>query len=689
MLLSPVFCQAEPLTKRFIFELKDNTASSDQNFSIIRDLDTLLNNPTDIVETSGCAERDLPLDNKRHRTYSYDVKTTFIESIFWQWLYVTNLLVAFELFLTTKDASPDSNPNSWLLLDAVIAAGWLFKSDWSPDSALFNPIGQQAASKLKRVDLSLAITTMMPGSEHGPQRGQPPESSDQQTPQAISCATGYFTHLFCSNSGDGNESPQQHSHTLGLNCFVYPCNAVCQFRKSSDSSDSAALECEGSSTDYTGAIPGQSTYSHLTNAQCNSCNSEDGVALDGVAPDLLATGAAHRTKPAGQKACNLVLIGEDGQLLQCGKVFKNTQSLSSHKSTYHTGQKTCDVCVVAEDGQLRTCGKILRNVKSLNYHKKRYHTKQETCDVTLVGVDGQQRLCGKVCKSALSLTVHKSTVHTGQKTCSVAVVGEGGQQRPCGKICKNAQALYDHKKSNHSGQKNCNVTVVGVDGQQRSCGKVCKSARTLTIHKSKDHSEERACNRTVVTEDGQQLTCGKICKNLQTLSYHKRKDHTGRQTCNAIVIGEDGQSRPCGMTCKNVVNMEAHRRSFHTRQQTCDVAVIGQPQPCSKVCRNARALSDHKSKFHTGQQTCTVAVVGKDGQQQPCGTVFKNTHALWDHKSRIHSGQKTCDLSVIGEDGQQLPCGKVYKNAEALRSHKKIHRKRKSVDVVRDSDPRP
>ncbi|WOG26937.1 hypothetical protein [Endozoicomonas sp. 8E] len=102
MLSLSVFCQIEPLTKQFIVELKQNTGSSNQRFSIKPDLNTLLNNPSDIAETYGYEGSGLPSGEKRHKPDSYGFKTTFIESISWQWLCTTNLLVAYRLILTTK-----------------------------------------------------------------------------------------------------------------------------------------------------------------------------------------------------------------------------------------------------------------------------------------------------------------------------------------------------------------------------------------------------------------------------------------------------------------------------------------------------------------------------------------------------------------------------------------------------------
>ncbi|WOG26923.1 hypothetical protein [Endozoicomonas sp. 8E] len=468
-----VICQAKPLTRRFVIELEQNADFSNQNFFIKLDRRTLSDNP-------------LP-DNKRHKHYIYGMKTTLIDSISWQWLHATNLLVAYELILTPKDTFQCPTLYSSLPLEAVITIVWLLKNYWNPYSPLFNPIEHQEASQKH----PFAITTLMPGSEQNPPQYQPSQSSGQHTPQATAHITGYFTSLLYSDSGSGNEDPEQHLHTLGLNCFIYPCNGVCRFRQSSDPSNS----------------------------------------VNGVASDSMIARTADTTTPVGQATCNVILIGNAGQLQKCGKVIKNKKALRYHIKKYHTGQKTCDITSLGEDDRPRPCGKVFRSAQALYEHKSKVHSGKKTCDVTEVAEDGQLRLCGLVCKNSQSLSNHKRYVHTRQQTCDANVVGEYGRLYPCGKLCKNAKALSNHKNQYHTGQKTCDVKVVGEDGQPRPCGVVCQNAKILWNHKARYHSKEKICKETVVGLDGQPRPCGKVCKGVTALSDHKRK-HRKRKAVN-------------------------------------------------------------------------------------------------------------------------------------------------------------
>ncbi|WOG26931.1 hypothetical protein [Endozoicomonas sp. 8E] len=657
-----VICQAKPSVRRFIVEVGQNSDFSSQCFSIKNDRLTLSDNLSDIAETNCHEEPNSSPYVKRHKLDSYELKTPLIESISCQWLYATNLLVAYELILNNKAPPINLNPYLWLPLEAVITIGWLLKNYWKLDSPLYNPIEQQEASQ----SLPFAITAMMPGSEHTSQQGQPSESSGQLNPQATTKITGYFSSLLYSDSdsADGNGGPQQHSHTLCLNCYVYPCHGLCQFKKSSCSYNSGTPDCEENSAGYAEATPGQSSYSPLANRHYHNYNSLDGVALDGVASDGVAsdgvafdsmvTGAADATSPAQQATCNVIVFGEDGLLRQCGKVYKNKKILLSHKSGYHTGQKACDAIVTGEDNEPRLCGASYQNAKTLWYHKSVAHSGQQTCVLSMIGENGQQRPCGKICESIRSLTVHKSRYHTGQKTCCVNVICEDGQQRPCGKVCINTAALMHHKSKEHCRQQTCSVAVIGDDGQLQPCGRVCKSGRSLSSHKSNVHSGEKNCDMIVVAENGQKRACGKVCKNAQALSEHKSSNHSERKTCDVTVAGEDGQQ-----------------------------------WACEKVCNSAKALREHKRIFHTGRQTCDIPVVGKDGQSRPCGKVYNNARAIMDHRRRVHTEKKSCDSTVVAEDGQLRQCGKVCKNAHALSQHKRRHRKRKPLNVGQEDDLSP
>ncbi|WP_448216003.1 hypothetical protein [Endozoicomonas sp. 2B-B] len=608
-----VICLAKPLTRRFIIELEQNADFPNQNFSIKIDQGTLSGSLPDIADINGCAEADLPPDNKRHKPDSYRVKTTLVESISWQWLYTTNLLVTYELLLTSRDISLCLKPYLWIPVEAFITVGLLLKSNWNPDSLLFNPIEQHETNQSHL----LAITAAMPGSEHE-QQGRPSESSGQQGLRTDSYPKDYFINLLYSDSGENNGFPQQHSHTLGLNCFIFPCSDVCQFRQSSDASYNATPDSRESSTDHKEARPGQISCPHL----------------------------ADTNGPSRQATCNVIVFGKDGQLRQCGKVYKNKRALKSHKSRFHSGQKTCDLMVITEDKESQPCGKVFQNARGLENHKSIVHSGQKTCAVTIIGKGGQPQPCGIICSNARSLTVHKSRYHTAQKTCSITYIGEDGNQRPCGKVCKNAIALTEHKSKFHSGRKTCNVSVAGKNGQPVPCGKVCQNAIALSNHKGSYHSRQQTCMKNVIGDDGQLRQCGTICRNVPTLSYHIRREHCGLQTCKVNMVGEDGQKRHCGKVCKNPDALSNHKRRDHSGQKICDKTIIednGQLLPCAKVCNNAKALSDHKTKYHAGQQICDVAVIGHDGQPQPCRKVFKNSKNLLNHK-RIHRKRKPFDV---------------------------------------------
>ncbi|WOG26955.1 hypothetical protein [Endozoicomonas sp. 8E] len=554
------------MTRRFIVEHEQNADFTNQNFSIKSGQHRLSVRPTATAHTHSHTEPNLPSHNKRHRTDTYGLKTSLIESISWQWLYATNLLVTHEVILTTRDMPLSSSHYSWLPFEVVIAVGWLLKNYWNPDSLLFNPTEQQDVSQ----NHPFAITAMMTASEHNPPQYQPTESNGQQAPGANSQLTGSFINPVHSDSGDGKEDPQAHRHTLDLNCFVYPCHGICRFRSSSDNAHSISAEatCTDSAQQLNDdvAMPGHSPVKsddlviinwliNLGNhglveapgkvilTRSNPKTSKTGaVKCSGASPTgyLAFDGASHcgktrlnqkREDRAGQITCVETLLLEDGQQRLCWKVCKNAQTLADHKSKNHTGQQTCDVSVVSKDNKQRTCGLICKSVQNLLYHKRRDHTGQQTCDMTVIAEDGQLRPCGMVLKNAPLLSAHKNGYHTRQRICGETVVLEDSEQRPCGKLCKNTIALTEHKRREHSGQKTCYITVVGKDGQQRQCGKICKSAAALSTHKSSIHSGQKTCYETLNGKDGQQRPCGKVFSNAGALYEHKRV-HRKRKPVN-------------------------------------------------------------------------------------------------------------------------------------------------------------
>lgn len=117
--LLSVVCQAEPLTERFVVELEQNAVFTNQSFSVKDDQHKWPDSPSDITDTNGYARSDLPLDEKRHKPVGYGVKTTLIESISWQWLCATHLLVSYKLILTTKDSPLCYTPYSWVPVEDV------------------------------------------------------------------------------------------------------------------------------------------------------------------------------------------------------------------------------------------------------------------------------------------------------------------------------------------------------------------------------------------------------------------------------------------------------------------------------------------------------------------------------------------------------------------------------------------
>ncbi|WOG26932.1 hypothetical protein [Endozoicomonas sp. 8E] len=654
-------CQAKPLTRRFIVEFEQNAGFPNRNFSIKIDRHTLSENPSNTVEINDCPEPDLPSNDIRQKTYSCRVKTTLIDSISWQWLYTINLLVVYELILTRRDISSSSNLYSWVSPEAVIAVSWLLKSDWNPDSSLFNAIEtQKAVTMLTLLGHPFATITAMYGSGNSQQQSRPSVSPGQKARKTTTHRKGSLNSLMITDCGDGDKSPQRHLHTLGLNCFIHPCYGVCQLRQLSNSRGSAELEYQQPNESLTtpvavaeikiyqsGETPRQGSCPHLVVGYCFSCmphfNFLDAKDSHQNSPlGTLGKGSVCETDSAGQATCDVILIGKDGQQQPCRKVLKNAKYLQKHKRSIHTGPQTCKVTMVAEDGQERYCGKLCKHLQALWDHKRRDHFRPKICNAKVVTAVGQQQQCGEVCKNARALLDHMKVEHTWKQTCNETVAGRGGKQRPCGKTFIKKNALWHHRKRQHSGQQTCNVTMIGGDGRLRPCGKVCKSVQAMSSHKSRYHGLQRTCDVTVTGEDGQPCLCGVVCKSANALSDHKRNEHTGQQTCDAIVVGKDGQKRPC-----------------------------------EKVFKSLQAFSVHKSKYHTGQKICDATVIGKDGRSQPCRKTCKHLQALCYHKRKNHSGQQTFDATLIEEYGQQRAGGNVCSNAAAPLNHKRSHRKRK------------
>ncbi|WP_422137028.1 hypothetical protein [Endozoicomonas sp. ALD040] len=743
--------QAKAWTGCFTVEFEQNTGFKKQKFSIKPDrptLSALPGNPSDVTDTRGYGGSYTRPDKKQHNSSGYRVKTTIVASISWHWLYTTNLLVAYELILTTKTSPLSSSNYSWVPVEVVVAVGWLLKSYWNLDSALFNPLEQlslseqqETTSLLKQQDHPFASIITVYGSGYTPPQYQPPESSGQQPPQTTPLPIGSLTNPLYSGTGDGNGDPEQILHTLGLNCFVYPCHGICQFRSSPEnrgankwplnddapmsghlpiSSDDWAmvrglLNLRGHSLpEETGisCIPIPSTETSVAQptrqsfqsgqspphlSQTGKLQASETLELAGTSPsgcfpfkgDTHCRRALtnHKSKrQAGEKTCD-VTMGDDQQR-PCGTACKNALYLQKHRRKDHTGLQTCSMAIVGKNGQRQPCAKIFKNAQALSVHKSKYHSGQKTCDVAVPGEDGQQQTCGKICRNAQALSDHKSRTHTGQKVCDLTLFLGNGLKRPCGKVCKNTLSLLEHKRSAHARQQKqtCRVLIVGKDGQQQPCGAVCKNARHLFEHRRSAHTGPQTCSITVVGNDDQQRPCGRVYKNAKALSDHKSRVHSGRKTCNVTIVGEDGHQQPCGRVCKSAVCLMEHRRSAHTGLQTCSMIIVeedGQQRPCGTICKSAKALSDHKNRIHSGQRTCDLIIVGNDGQQRPCGSVCNSVKALSDHKSKIHSGQQICDVIIVGNDGQLRPCGSVCKGVKVLSNHKnRVHTGQQTCDVI-------
>lgn len=221
-----------------------------------------------------------------------------------------------------------------------------------------------------------------------------------------------FISLLYSGVGEDNRDPQQHSHTLGLDCYVHPCNGVCIFRPPSESLASPA-ESE----------PARNSCRHLVNNYCYRCIRYSDPEIETSNPRLTtqfeyASGQQYQiysmnNRPANR--CNLIVFKSGGQLQTCGKVYRTARALSEHKKGIHSKQQTCEVIVVGEHGQQRSCGMVCKNPKDFWDHKRRIHTGEQTCNSMVVAKDGQRRRCGKVYRNLKSLSEHKSRYHRKRK----------------------------------------------------------------------------------------------------------------------------------------------------------------------------------------------------------------------------------------------------------------------------------
>ncbi|WP_257276314.1 MULTISPECIES: hypothetical protein [unclassified Endozoicomonas] len=605
------------MTEHFIVEFEQKANSSSQSISIKRGRLTFPGTPPDITNTSGNAGTDSPPDVKSQRPGGYGVRTTLTESILRQLIYATHLLVGYELSLTTKESPLCLIPYSWFPLEAVVAVGWLLKNHWKPISSFLNTIEQQETSQ----DKPFAIITMVHGSGHDQQKDQTSELSGLQAPATNIHPTGSFTALLYSGSGGGIGGPQEHSHTLDLNCFVHPCRGVCQFRPSSGSRKLAKWSLN-SAESSTGVTPGQGSRPHPFDGDCFLYSSHAYPLYPRYSQDPLSTVGAFTMDTSGPLYLPDLQEGD---------------GISSNSDTLIHPFWTSETQTTTEPSQFGQSQPHLSQTAPVQ-------ASGATKNVMFGSTDRQQTLLD--CKS---------NCNSKQKTCTLIVVGEKGQTRLCGKTCKNSGALADHRRKDHSGRLICQFTMVGKDGQRQLCGITFKNALSLSSHKSRIHSGQRTCVDNVVGKDGKPRPCGMVCKNAGTLTDHKRREHSGQQICVKTVIGADGVMHPCDTVCSSSRALSDHKRKDHTERQVCKVAVFGEDgllRRCGKVYRNAQALSDHKRSNHTSQQTCDVKVVGVDGKQWPCGKVCKNSRALTDHR-KIHRKRKLCGVNKDSDHSPQ------------------------------------
>ncbi len=336
MLMSvSVICSAEPLKRYFIAEFEQDGGVPKGSFSIERNGN---------VET-----------------------TSFIESISWELIYATHLLVVKKLLLTTSDNPLSARLYSWIPLTALVAVGMLLKSYGNPDSSLFNLVDQPEASQ----DQPFAIITMvLPGqgqTESG-QQSQTSASSGQQASGTINRLIGSFARLLSCHR-DGNGDPEQHQHTYGLDCYIDSCNGVCRFRPPADSRElpEASNDCPICFEMFTNVIVtpccSQKIDKHClqnifqTAAEiCPYCrvdlsslaNSPDFALREeapqdlpcscnesrGISSSQTASFDSH-SRARGPIACNAITIDENDCLRQCGLVFNTQAALRVHIARIH------------------------------------------------------------------------------------------------------------------------------------------------------------------------------------------------------------------------------------------------------------------------------------------------------------------------------------------------------------------
>ncbi|WOG28497.1 hypothetical protein [Endozoicomonas sp. 8E] len=361
-----VICQAESLKRHFIVEFQQNEGVPKGSFSIKRDINSLSCNPSCLADINYDAESIFPPDDKQPSVGIYGATKSLIESISWELIYATHLLVAYKLVLTTSDNPMSTKANSWIPVEAFAAVGLLLKSYWSPELLLFNPMDhREATSMMTEGGDPFVITTMMlPG--NGQQQSQPNNKQAKSSGQQASGATntrisGSITGSLTSGSGGSGESPEQQ-HTFDLNCHVDSCHGVCILRSSSDSKESAAgsPNSEEIRTGRRAAKAGRTTTSNL---------------LPDAIPDRFFS---NHLPGLNDPLPEPVVVFET--LISLREVDGISQPIY-HPHIRHVGERAayrprsldCDELVDEGDGERIPCGKIFRNARKLARHKKRRH----------------------------------------------------------------------------------------------------------------------------------------------------------------------------------------------------------------------------------------------------------------------------------------------------------------------------
>ncbi|WOG26911.1 hypothetical protein [Endozoicomonas sp. 8E] len=435
MLLS-VTCRAQALTERYIVELQQNTDSPDKSFSIEQLAQSRLpGDPSIIAKINNYEGSDSPANNIPPGPGGYLLKTTIIESISWHLLYATNLLFVYELILTSHITSQGSKTYSQLPLEAFIAVGSLLNSYWNPDSPMFNPIGQQESNK----DYPFVINTMTLSPGDNQQQGQPSESSTQQASGTTSRLRGTISSRQHSDSGGGDEEPQHHRHTLGLNCFTDNCNGVCKFRQSGarpktrsrlyKDSDPQSLPSEKvgfsfSLTQTTSPSPAGSSETQPTTAQTTELSQPGQSQAHLSQTDTVKAPSVFRKGYfSSQKTCDMPTKRTRSRLRPWGRVCKSSHSLSVQISEHHSRRESPQEALASITPPpvsrlwKKFCAALGRNqpdfpqtgtVKAPSGNQKRYRTGSETCDLP---VDQRPRPCRRLCKNARQLNKQARIAH--------------------------------------------------------------------------------------------------------------------------------------------------------------------------------------------------------------------------------------------------------------------------------------